>query len=136
VHVVESGHSFRMFTDDQILKIDGDCTGSCVNDPSLVGNNNIQTLEKREQLAAVEAEKRVMAMNSNVSSDIQLLFERLLGMYPCRWSNNTIVILESFRIDPPYTNVSHLSNTGSGDEAGLSNLIRVLNGIRRKLNIQ
>jgi len=125
-----------MFTDDQISKIDGNCINSCVDDPSLVGHNNIQSLEKREQVAAVEAEKRVMAMNSNVSSDVQLLFEKLMDMYPCRWSGNTIVILESFRIDPPYTNVAPINGGSKGDEAGLANLIRVLNGIRRKFSIQ
>lgn len=129
---------FRMFADDQISKIEGDCSNACINDPALVGINHVQTLEKREQLAAVEAEKRVMAMNSKVSSDVQLLFEKLMDMYPCQWSNNTIIILDSFRIDPPYTSVAPLSSSSGnkGDEAGLTNLIRVLNGIRRKFNIK
>ncbi len=66
----------------------------------------------------------MLSINPNVSNEIQLLFEKLLKLYPCKWNNNNIIILEKFCIEPPYTTVTAL--TDKIDEAGMNNVVRVV----------
>jgi hypothetical protein len=36
---------------------------------------------------------------------VQTLFDRLSIIYPCAWQDNSIVVLDEYVIDPPYTTI-------------------------------
>lgn len=73
-------------------------------------------IHKRESLALKQAEKNIEALNDKVSSDIQALYDRMSLLYPCRWDNVTIVILDEYVIKPPYEEVVY-KNSGTGTAA-------------------
>lgn len=65
-------------------------------------------------MAIKQAEKNISSLNKNVNSDIQILYERMSFMYPCRWEGNSIVVLDEYIIHPPYDKVEVLENCEGG----------------------
>lgn len=68
--------------------------------------SGVEDLEAREQAALKQIEKNMENMNLNVSSDIQSIFDRFSSIYPTKWKQNSIVILDEYIIDPPYETVT------------------------------
>lgn len=73
-------------------------------------------IQKRENAALKQSEKNVEALNKKVSSDIQALYDRMSLLYPCRWDDVTIVILDEYVIKPPYEEVVY-KNSGTSTAA-------------------
>lgn len=63
------------------------------------------------------SEKNFEALNDKVSSDIQALYDRMSLLYPCRWDNVTIVILDEYVIKPPYEEVVYKNSGTAGTAA-------------------
>ena len=86
---------------------------------------SLEGLAKREQVAYEQAGKNIAATNTGVDSSIQLLFEKMLFLYPCKWNGDSIIVLDSFRIDPPYDAVVQKAGT-AGDSAGMAQVTRTV----------
>ena len=64
----------------------------------------------REDSALKQAQKIIASLNSGVSSKIQALYDKFNLMYPCRWEENSIVVLDEYCIQSPYDKVTILKN--------------------------
>lgn len=85
---------------------------------------SIASIEKREQTALKAAEKAIAGINNKVDNEVQSLFDKLSMIYPCAWQDNSIVVLDEYVIDPPYTTiVVKPGRDGSGLER-LSKIVR------------
>lgn len=87
---------------------------------------------KKEMTALQSAIKSLNAINNNVSSEVQTLYDRLSFIYPCLWRGNEIVVLEEFLIAPPYQVVQVLPDK---DGKGIDRVIKLLEGERKRLNL-
>jgi hypothetical protein len=65
---------------------------------------------KKEESELKRVEKCMAALNCNVTEDIQLLFDRMNSIFSAEWkgTNNSMILLEEYRIDPPYDKVTVL----------------------------
>jgi hypothetical protein len=107
---------------------------------------SLNALEKQEQRALENAEKKIATLNFSVSPDIQTLFDRLNFMYvlifviilfyikkfvysryPCHWQGDSIVILSEYIISPPYETVTLDRNSKTTvDSAGFERVVKVV----------
>lgn len=66
---------------------------------------SIANIEKREAAALKQAEKAIASLNYTVDAEVQNLFDKLSTIYPCSWDKTSIVVLDEYVIDAPYTQV-------------------------------
>lgn len=93
------------------------------------------TIEKREKMALLQAEFRLNALNTDVDQTDQSLFDKINFIFPqCVWNGRQIVVVDKYRIDPPYTTVNVISSEYEGDD-GHVRLIKMLEGFRKKLGL-
>lgn len=78
-------------------------------------------MEKKEQISRSNTDKAMKALNSNVDSVIQALYDKLSTIFPCSWKGNTIVVLNEFIIEPPYVEVK-----GTGAAAGIERISKIV----------
>ena len=78
--ILNNEDSFRMISHSQIDHIEGDISAIPVPDVTEFGIR-VNSLEKKEQVALDNAEKRISALNFDVSPNIQTLYDRLSFMY-------------------------------------------------------
>lgn len=77
--ILKNEESFRMINHSQISKIEGNISNTPEPDVSEYGIL-ITSLEKKEILALEHAEKNIAAINFEVGSNIQTLYDRLSFM--------------------------------------------------------
>ena len=66
---------------------------------------SIGNIEKRETAALKQAEKAISAINYEVDHYVQSLFDKISILFPCVWEKTTIVVLDEYLIEAPYTTV-------------------------------
>lgn len=85
--------------------------------------DSIANIEKRELTALKQAEKGIAAINNSVDNDVQSLFDKLNTIYPCSWDKTTIIILDEYIIDAPYTEVKVKPGK---DGSGIERVIKIV----------
>lgn len=85
----------------------------------------MNSIEKKEDAALRNAEMKISSLNMDVNIDIQTLFDKLHIIYRCSWRGNSIILLEEYIIEPPYTSVKVLPGA-SGDAAALDRLSKIV----------
>lgn len=123
--------SYAIISPSQITSITGDLNAAKTPELAQLGINP-KTIEKREDSHLKQAQKCVDALNSNVSEETQSLFDKINFILPCSWDGASFIVLEEYRIDPPYDNVTVMSGS---DGSGLDRVKTVLEGERKKLNM-
>lgn len=83
----------------------------------------MSNLEKKEDTAWKLAESRLAALNTGVSDEIQLLFDKLSFIFPCKWRNASIIVLDEYIIDEPYIAVKLLP--GASD-SGMARVVKIV----------
>ena len=72
--------------------------------------DSIAGIEKREAAAQKQTEKAINAINYDVDSDVQNLFDKFNIIYEnTRWSGSDIIILGEYAISAPYSEVKVLA---------------------------
>lgn len=122
--------SFIIISPSQISNIQGDLSSISVPDLTKLGINP-KTAEKREEIALKQVRKCISALNSSVNEETQSLFDRINFVFPCSWDGTSIIVLDEYRINPPYDAVTIMQDC---DGSGIDRVIKVLEGERRKLN--
>ncbi len=80
-------------------------------------SHSTASLEKKEHASLKQAEKNMAALNKNVASHVQFLYDRMNSYFPCRWENVNIIVLDEYIIEPPYESLKLLpGREGSGLE--------------------
>ncbi|KAJ8655761.1 hypothetical protein O0I10_008647 [Lichtheimia ornata] len=95
--------------------------------------NHVDTsrLDARESSGVKNMRQRVAKMGVGVTKEAQDIFDALSKTLPCRWSNDTIVVLDEVLIQPPYDVDSCKANSSSA--SSLARVKKVLEGERRRL---
>ncbi|KAJ1662026.1 hypothetical protein GGF38_003415, partial [Coemansia sp. RSA 25] len=60
-------------------------------------------VEARKQRALIQAQERAQRIGVGVSDKAQTIFEALSRTLPCRWSRDSIIVLDEVSIEPPYS---------------------------------
>ncbi|KAI9318968.1 anticodon-binding domain-containing protein [Dichotomocladium elegans] len=92
---------------------------------------NVERLDARESSTLKSRQQRAAKMGVGVTKEAQDIFDALCKTLPCRWSNDTIVVLDEVIIVPPYHVDSCKANASSA--ASLARVKKVLEGERRRL---
>mmetsp|Transcript_24479 Transcript_24479/g.40820 ORF Transcript_24479/g.40820 Transcript_24479/m.40820 type:complete len:157 (+) Transcript_24479:170-640(+) len=123
--------SYIVMNPSEIAQIKGDITS--LREPQLAELGiSIHNIEKKEAAALKQAEKNIDSLNSNVSNDVQTLYDKISIIYPCSWRNVSIVVLDEYVIEPPYEEVKVLEGC---DGTGIDRVKKILEGERKKLNL-
>lgn len=92
---------------------------------------DVRRLKEREDKAVQKKKDEQKKKGKGVSSEAQELFNVLDRIYPTRWAGESIIIMDSVRIDPPY-GADHVK--APKDKASmLPHLKRVVDGERKKI---
>ncbi|RKP04977.1 anticodon-binding domain-containing protein [Thamnocephalis sphaerospora] len=97
-----------------------------------VGPLPLDRLRAREAKAIKEAHQAEARRGVGVDKEAQDIFDALSKTLPCRWHEQTIVVLDEVLVEPPYTVESCKANASSS-----SSLARVkkLEGERKRLKL-
>eukprot|EP00903_Cladosiphon_okamuranus_P010148 g9609.t1 len=102
-----------------------------VDESVALPNISERELERKEQKALVERTKAWAQINQRASSEGQAIFDLFTKTLDCEWSDQSIVILGSVRIDPPYTD--KYCRSLDGDKPGLDRALLMLGKFRKQL---
>ncbi|KAG2224132.1 hypothetical protein INT45_000147 [Circinella minor] len=91
----------------------------------------VERLNQRELNGVKHMRQRVAKMGVGVTKEAQDIFDALSKTLPCRWSNDTIVVLDEVLIQAPYGIENCKANASSA--ASLARVKKVLEGERRRL---
>jgi len=91
-------------------------------------------LEKRERTAMEAMEKAMAALNPRAPKPGQAVFDALAKTMDCAWLDNSVVVLDQVKIDPPYEPDNCLSL--DGDQNALDRIRRILANLRKKWHKQ
>ncbi|KAI9274287.1 anticodon-binding domain-containing protein [Phascolomyces articulosus] len=91
----------------------------------------VERLSQRESSGVKHMRQRVAKMGVGVTKEAQDIFDALSKTLPCRWSNDTIVVLDEVLIQAPYGIENCKANASSA--ASLARVKKVLEGERRRL---
>ncbi len=80
-------------------------------------------MEKKEEAAWRLAESRLAALNTGVADDIQLLFDKLSFIFPCKWKGTNIIVLDEYVIEAPYHVVKLLPGA---NESGMARVVKIV----------
>lgn len=105
-------------------------------DPALAASRETpvvdqKQLAKREQEAFQAMERAMAQLNPNASPEGQAIFDGLNKTMDCTWIQNSIVVLDQVRIEPPYGTDDCFSL--DGNQASLDRIRKVLTGIKKKI---
>lgn len=121
--------TYTVINSHHVSQVTGSLTEGKAADFTKLGVHGVEDLENREQAALRQIEKNMENVNLSVSSDIQLIFDRFCTIYPTKWKQNSIVILEEYIIEPPYETVKVLPGK---EGTALSRLSSTLQNAKRK----
>ncbi|CAI2183623.1 3674_t:CDS:2 [Funneliformis geosporum] len=96
-----------------------------------VGYVPMDRIQSREIQAAKETQAALARIGVGVTQEAQDIFDALSKTLPCRWSKESIIVLDEVIINPPYdieNCKANLSATGS-----LARVKKVLEGEKRRL---
>ncbi|KAI9246313.1 anticodon-binding domain-containing protein [Helicostylum pulchrum] len=105
--------------------------GECKKDYLKVGPVSVEQLKSREGDALKGFGNEVSKMGVGVTKEGQDIFNALSKTLPCRWSKDTIVVMDEVLITPPYSVDNCKANSSSG--ASLARVKKVLEGERKRL---
>lgn len=88
-------------------------------------------LAKREQEAFQAMERAMAQLNPSASPEGQAIFDGLNKTMDCTWLQNSIVVLDQVRIEPPYGTDDCFSI--DGNQSALDRIRKVLTGIKKKI---
>ncbi|KAF7726456.1 hypothetical protein EC973_008691 [Apophysomyces ossiformis] len=127
--------SFRIIKISHIKEIVSVSSDDAQNEPLSnylpVGHVYLDQLRAREADAVKTLRQQMAKMGVGVTKEAQEIFDALSKTLPCRWSNETIVVLDEVLIPPPYEVESCKANASSS--ASLARVRKVLEGERRRL---
>ncbi|GAA5811806.1 hypothetical protein MFLAVUS_005251 [Mucor flavus] len=112
---------------DHIVSIGGESK----KDYLKVGPVPVEQLKSREVDALKGFGNEVSKMGVGVTKEGQDIFNALSKTLPCRWSKDTIVVMDEVLITPPYSVDNCKANSSSG--ASLARVKKVLEGERKRL---
>lgn len=92
---------------------------------------NRDALIAKERAALEKAHTRASQIGVGVSKEAQQIFDALSRTYPCQWSGQTIIALDTIHISPPYT--ADACTCTNGDLDGLARMKRVLEEHRKRI---
>lgn len=131
--VEHEGSRYTLVNAAHISSLDGDLSVPTPNTAAMgVSTSN---LEKREDVALRQAERKLTNINNNVTPTEQQLFDRMARVLgSTTWSGgNVIVVLDNIIIEPPYA-VAVIN--GGGDNSQLAFVQKLLTGERKKLGLE
>ncbi|CAB1103939.1 unnamed protein product [Ectocarpus sp. CCAP 1310/34] len=102
-----------------------------VDDCMALPNISGRELDRKENKALQEATKAWAQINPGATNEGQAIFDLFTKTLDCSWSDQSIVILESVRIDPPYT--ADNCRSLDGDKPGLDRALLMLGKFRNQL---
>ncbi|KAI8092496.1 anticodon-binding domain-containing protein [Halteromyces radiatus] len=96
-----------------------------------VNHVHLDRLAAREADTVKGVRQQVAKLGVGVTKEAQDIFDALTKTLPCRWSNDTIVVMDEVIITPPYGIENCKANASSA--ASLARVKKVLEGERRRL---
>ncbi|KAI9595264.1 anticodon-binding domain-containing protein [Syncephalis fuscata] len=93
----------------------------------------IDRLRAREAKAIRDAHQTEARRGVGVNKEAQDIFDALSKTLPCRWHQQTIVVMDEVLIDAPYTVDNCKANASSS--ASLNRVKKVLEGERKRLGL-
>lgn len=99
----------------------------------VIGYVNTANMAKKEATAIQTAVKIRSTRGVGVSKEAQIIFDAIYKTIPCRWYNNSIIVMDEVRVDPPYTAESCKADTPGN---ALELVRRIITGTREKLNLE
>ena len=129
--VEHEGPRYTLVNAAHISSVDGDLSVPSPNTSAMgVSTSN---LEKREDVALRQAERKLTNINNNVTPTEQQLFDRMARVLgSTTWSGNVIVVLDNIIIEPPYA----VAVINGGDNSQLAFVQKLLTGERKKLGLE
>ncbi|ORZ15728.1 anticodon-binding domain-domain-containing protein [Absidia repens] len=137
--------SFRILKVNHIKEIIGvtsDEASAPLQDPAVahtskltsylpVSHVHLDRLTTREADTIKGVKQQVAKLGVGVTKEAQEIFDALTKTLPCRWANDSIVVMDEVMITPPYGIENCKANTSSA--ASLARVKKVLEGERRRL---
>ncbi|ORE10925.1 hypothetical protein BCV72DRAFT_220706 [Rhizopus microsporus var. microsporus] len=97
-----------------------------------IGYIHLDVVKNREMEAMRGFSEQVSKMGVGVSKEGQDIFYALSKTLPCRWSKDTIIVMDEVYITPPYG----IEDCKSSHTTSLARVKKVLEGERKRLNIK
>ncbi|RCH85143.1 hypothetical protein CU097_009013 [Rhizopus azygosporus] len=97
-----------------------------------IGYIHLDGVKNREMEAMRGFSEQVSKMGVGVSKEGQDIFYALSKTLPCRWSKDTIIVMDEVYITPPYG----VEDCKSNHTTSLARVKKVLEGERKRLNIK
>jgi len=129
--VEHEGPRYTLVNAAHISSVDGDLSAPSPNTAAMGASTS--NLEKREDVALRQAERKLTNINNNVTPTEQQLFDRMARVLgSTTWSGNVIVVLDNIIIEPPYA----VAVINGGDNSQLAFVQKLLTGERKKLGLE
>ncbi|KAI8062911.1 anticodon-binding domain-containing protein [Gongronella butleri] len=128
----------------EIVSVTSDEAAAPLQDPAIAHTSKLTSylpvnpvhmdrIVAREQEAVRSIRQQAAKIGVGVTKDAQDIFDALTKTLPCRWANDTIVVMDEVIITPPYDVANCKANTSAA--ASLARVKKVLEGERRRLKI-
>ncbi|KAI9348368.1 anticodon-binding domain-containing protein [Pilaira anomala] len=123
--------SFRIIKISHLKEIVSIGGSEVKKDQFKVGPVSVEQLKVREADALKGFGNEVSKLGVGVTKEGQDIFNALSKTLPCRWSKDTIVVMDEVLITPPYSAENCRANSSSA--ASLARVKKVLEGERKRL---
>lgn len=92
-------------------------------------------LSRREAKAQEASRRALLSINPRVSPEAQQIFDLLSKTMPCEWDNDSIVVIEQVRVDPPYTrgSISIVNREEKEDAYAFDRICRMVDEFKRQV---
>eukprot|EP00904_Undaria_pinnatifida_P004365 jgi/Undpi1/1392/HiC_scaffold_11.g04784.m1 len=121
-------HSAVMVFNRAHVEIDVVPGADVVDDYVALPNISDRELERKEKKALHEAARAWAQINRAASNEGQAIFDLFTKTLECDWSGQSIIILSSVRIDPPYT--ARECRSLDGDQPGMDRALLMVSRSR------
>lgn len=127
-------------TADTIVMLNGGCLKSVevtkqadIAELKEVSAVSQKDLRRRESKAAEASRRALSSINAGVSPEAQQIFDLLSKTMPCEWKNDSIVVIEQVRVDPPYTRESIVNLEEKEDAYAFNRICRMVEDFKRQV---